>query len=74
VYNRTNSLFLLGLLHAAGNAVAPGSGLGDGFLPRLYANNTMVLFHLVAETLVGLVVIAGTRARLGVQVRPAHRA
>src|SRR5919202_2828485 len=62
VDNRTDSLFLVGLLHAAGNAVAGGSGLGDGLLPRLYENNTIVLFHLVAEAIVGLVVITGTRA------------
>ena len=33
--NRTGSLFLIGLVHAMGNAVAGGSGFGPGALPRL---------------------------------------
>lgn len=36
LYNRTGSLFLVGLLHAAGNAVAAGTFFGDSFLMHLY--------------------------------------
>jgi membrane protease YdiL (CAAX protease family) len=69
-YNRTGSLFLVGVLHAAGNGVAGGSGFGAGFLPRLYPDQQFVsLMHLVALAVIGLVVIAGTRARLGASRR-----
>jgi membrane protease YdiL (CAAX protease family) len=66
-YNRTGSLFVVGLVHAMGNAVAGGSGFGAGFLPRLYPEQGMLvgLVHLVAFALVGLVVLAATRGRLG---------
>ena len=49
-YNRTGSLFLVGLVHAMGNAVAGGSGFGAGFLPRLYPDQGMLvgLMHLLA--------------------------
>jgi hypothetical protein len=69
-YNRTGSLFLVGVLHAAGNGVGGGSGFGAGFLPRLYPDQPFVsLMHLLALAVVGLVVIAGTRARLGASRR-----
>jgi membrane protease YdiL (CAAX protease family) len=69
-YNSTGSLFLVGVLHAAGNGVASGSGFGAGFLPRLYPDQQFVsLMHLVALAVTGLVVIAGTRARLGASRR-----
>jgi membrane protease YdiL (CAAX protease family) len=65
-YNRTGSLFAVGLLHAAGNGAAAGSGFGDGFLARLYPDQPFVsLMHLLALGVVGLVVIALSRARLG---------
>ena len=66
-YNRTGSLFVVGLVHAMGNAVAGGSGFGAGFLPRLYPEQGMLagLLHLVAFALIGLVVLAATRGRLG---------
>ena len=65
-YNRTGSLFAVGLLHAAGNAVAAGSGFGAGFLARLYPDQPFAsLMHLLALAVIGLVVIAATRARLG---------
>lgn len=42
-YNRTGSLFLVGLIHAAGNGVAGGSGFAGGFLPRLYPDDPLVI-------------------------------
>jgi uncharacterized protein len=69
-YNRTGSLFAVGLLHAAGNAVAAGSGFGAGFLARLYPDQPFVsLMHLLALAVIGLIVIAITRARLGASRR-----
>ena len=66
VWNRTGSLFLLGLVHAAGNAAAPGSGFGEGVLRHLYPDNELVgSLHLVAFALIGLVVLAVTRGRIG---------
>jgi uncharacterized protein len=66
VANRTGSLFAVGLVHAAGNAVAGGSGFGAGFLPRLYPDAGFVgLLHLLAFAIIGLVLIAATRGRLG---------
>jgi uncharacterized protein len=64
LYNCTGSLFLVGLLHAIGDATTQGS-LAIGFLPRLYGNSDVSLFHIFALALIGLVVIAATRARLG---------
>lgn len=66
-YNRTGSLFLVGLVHAAGNAVAGGSGFAAGALPRLYPDLGPVagMAHLVAYALIGLVVLVATRGRLG---------
>jgi membrane protease YdiL (CAAX protease family) len=66
VYNHTQSLFLVGLLHAMGNAVATGSGFQPGLLAHLYPGQTIaVLSHLIAFLLIGLVVLAATRGRLG---------
>jgi membrane protease YdiL (CAAX protease family) len=63
--NRTGSLLLIGLLHAAGNAVAGGSGFGTGMLPRLYPDNAMATTaHLLVFALLGLVVVTTTRGRL----------
>jgi membrane protease YdiL (CAAX protease family) len=74
-YNRTGSLFLVGLVHGMGNAVAGGSGFGAGFLPRLYPDQGMLvgLLHLVAFALIGLVVLAATRGRLGLRTSEAVR-
>jgi uncharacterized protein len=72
IWNRTGSLLLLGLVHAAGNAAAPGAGFGDGgVLRHLYpADQTTVgVFHLLAFFLIGLVVVAATRGRLGLPTR-----
>ncbi len=67
VWNRTGSLLVLGILHAAGNAVASGSGFTDGFLRELYPDDaaTAGSLHLFAFALVGLVVLVATRGRLG---------
>ena len=67
IWNRTGSLLVLGLLHAAGNAVAPGSGFGGGFLRHLYPDDasTAGMLHLLAFALVGIVVLIATRGRLG---------
>lgn len=67
-YNRTGSLFLVGLVHAMGNATTGGSGFGAGALPRLYPELGPVaaMAHLVAFALIGLVVLVATRGRLGV--------
>jgi uncharacterized protein len=71
MYNRTGSLFLVGLLHAIGDATTNGS-FAAGFLPRLYDNADGIGFlHMLALGLIGVVVIAATRARLGLLARPA---
>ena len=68
LYNRTGSLFLVGLVHAVGDATGFG-GFNEGLLPRLYPDNHDVAFlALLAQALVGVAVIAATRAGLG---RPA---
>ncbi len=69
VYNATHSLLLVGLVHAAGNATALGSVLGDrGLLPRLYAGQPGQ--SALAFALLGVVAVALTRGRLG---RPRRR-
>jgi membrane protease YdiL (CAAX protease family) len=73
VYNRTGSLFLVGLLHAVGDATGSGS-FGAGLLPRLYEGYDIGFFHIAANALIGVVVIAATRARLGLPARPTPRA
>jgi membrane protease YdiL (CAAX protease family) len=71
-YNHTGSLFLVGFIHAVGNAVAGSSGFGSGFLPRLYPGKDFVgLLHLLAFAIIGVVVIIATRARLGLSSRQA---
>ncbi|GAA1755428.1 CPBP family intramembrane glutamic endopeptidase [Kocuria aegyptia] len=65
-YNRTGSLFLVGLLHAAGNATTGGDGFNAGYLRNLYPTDTNVtMAHLVAMFLLGLLVVFATRGRLG---------
>jgi hypothetical protein len=54
----------VGAAHAAGDAVAAGTVLGEGFLPRLYGQNLGPL-HLFAFSAIGLVVVLATRRRLG---------
>jgi membrane protease YdiL (CAAX protease family) len=65
-YNLTGSLFLVGLIHAAGNAMGGGSGFGGaGLLPRIYEDPSVAMLHQLASAVLGLAVIAATRARLG---------
>jgi CAAX protease family protein len=72
-YNRTGSLFLVGLLHAVGDGTSPGS-FDAGLLPRLYENSDVGFLHMAALALIGLVVIAATRGRLGLSAQPTPRA
>ena len=68
VANRTGSLLVVGLVHAAGNATTDGSGLaGTGFLPRLYPDQAVGPVHLVASAALGLLVLAATRGQLGLR-------
>ncbi len=49
LYNRTGSVFLVGLLHGAGNAVAGGSGFQAGYLAAIYPDQpTAYMAHLLA--------------------------
>ncbi|HEX8626889.1 MAG TPA: CPBP family intramembrane glutamic endopeptidase [Catenuloplanes sp.] len=66
VYHRTGSLFLVGLIHGVGNAVAGGSGFQDGLLARLYPGQQLAgVAHLLALAVIGLIVVVATRGRLG---------
>ena len=60
VHERTGSLLLVGLVHAAGNATAVGSVLGAGLLPRLYGVDGQ---SGIAFALLGVVVLAATAGR-----------
>jgi membrane protease YdiL (CAAX protease family) len=73
IYNRTDSLFLVGLVHAAGDATVAGTITGVGLLPRLYEGYDVGLFGIAANVIIGLVVIVATRARLGMPARPTAR-
>ncbi|MDN4611570.1 CPBP family intramembrane glutamic endopeptidase [Arthrobacter burdickii] len=70
LYNRTGSIFLVGIFHAAGNAVAVGGGFGNGLLPLLYSGTTVGSMHLLATATVGVVVLAASRGRLGTPPPP----
>src|SRR5215211_2697663 len=65
IYNHTDSLFVVGLVHAAGDATVAGTITGVGLLPRLYDGYDVALFGILANVIIGLAVIAATRARLG---------
>lgn len=72
LYNRSGgSLFLVGLVHAVSNAVAPGSGFAGGYLRALYPADAELVgvLHILAIAVIGLVVMAGTRLRLGLPGR-----
>jgi membrane protease YdiL (CAAX protease family) len=69
LYNRTSSLLLVGLFHAAGNAVAVREWPGDGMLPLLYPGENFGPVHLLVSAVVGVIVIAATRGRLGAGTR-----
>jgi membrane protease YdiL (CAAX protease family) len=73
IYNRTDSLFVVGLVHAAGDATVAGTITGVGLLPRLYEGYDVGFFSILANVIIGLVVIVATRARLGLQARPTTR-
>jgi membrane protease YdiL (CAAX protease family) len=73
VYNRTDSLFLVGLVHAAGDATVAGTITGVGLLPRLYDGYDVGFFGIAANVIIGLIVIVATRARLGMPARPSPR-
>jgi membrane protease YdiL (CAAX protease family) len=66
VYNRTGSLFLVGLAHAAGNAVVTSTVVGDALVPGLYGRNLGPV-HLFAFAFIGIVVTLATRGRLGAE-------
>jgi hypothetical protein len=71
LYNRTGSLFLVGLMHAAGNAVAGGSGFQTGLLAHLYPDEGLpLLAHPLAFAILGLLVVIATRGRLGSRRAP----
>jgi membrane protease YdiL (CAAX protease family) len=65
VYNRTDSLVPVALVHAAANATAAGSLVGTGLLDRLYPGDGAggLVFPVLGA--LGLVAIAVTRGRLG---------
>ena len=76
LYNRTGgSLFLVGVVHALSNAVGPGSGLTEGYLRVLYPGDAELVgvLHIAALALLGVVVMAATRLRLGQASRPRGR-
>jgi uncharacterized protein len=68
VYNRTGSLVLVGLIHAAGNATALGSVAGAGLLPRLYPADRNGDLVIPILAVLGVLVILATRTRLGYAV------
>jgi uncharacterized protein len=65
IYNRTDSLALVGLVHGTANATAAGSIIGTGLLDRLYpgAGHGGVVIPMLA--LIGLAVLIATRGGLG---------
>jgi membrane protease YdiL (CAAX protease family) len=64
VFNRTGSLFLVGLAHACGNAVVTGTVVGDALVQDLFGRSLGPV-HLFAFTAIGVVVAVVTKARLG---------
>jgi uncharacterized protein len=72
--NRTASVFLAGVVHAAGDAAGPGSGFGEGFLGQLYgATSTSHSIHVLGIALIGVVVLVATRGRLAHRRTPLAR-
>ena len=70
LWNRTHNLFVIGLIHASGDAVTVGSGFGTGVARRLWADpNVPGMAHVLAFFVLGLVVLAATRGRLGLRPR-----
>jgi membrane protease YdiL (CAAX protease family) len=64
VFNRTGSTLLVGFTHACGNAVITGTATGAALVPMLYGRNFGPV-HFFAFAVIGLVVAAVTRGRLG---------
>jgi membrane protease YdiL (CAAX protease family) len=64
IFNRTGSLFLVGLAHACGNAVVTSTVVGDALVHALYGRNLGPV-HLFAFALIGVAVAVATRGRLG---------
>jgi membrane protease YdiL (CAAX protease family) len=64
IFNRTGSLFLVGLAHACGNAVVTSTAVGDALVPALYGRNLGPI-HLFAFAAIGIAVAILTRGRLG---------
>jgi membrane protease YdiL (CAAX protease family) len=64
MFNRTGSLFIVGLLHAVGDATTSGS-LQPGLLPRLYDDQNVLFLHMAALALIGLAVVITTRGHMG---------
>lgn len=64
MFNRTGSLFLVGLAHACGNAVVTGTVVGDALVQDLFGRSLGPV-HAFAFAAIGVVVAVVTRARLG---------
>jgi membrane protease YdiL (CAAX protease family) len=73
IYNRTGSIALVGLVHAVANATAAGSILGTGLLDRLYPGQGHGGVVIPILAVVGLVVLTGTRGRLGLPTATRRR-
>ena len=69
VFNRTGSLLLVGLAHAAGNAVVTSTVLGPALVPALYGRNFGPV-HLFGFAILGIVVVMMTGRRLGLDTAP----
>ena len=76
VFNRTGSLFIVGLTHAASNAATGGSGLfGEGFIGTMWPSEDFAtVMHLVAALIIGVGVMIATRGHLGKETPPVQRA
>lgn len=68
-FNRTGSLFLVGLAHAAGNAVVTSTVLGHALVPELYGRNLGPV-HLFGFAIIGTLVAVATGRRLGLDAAP----
>jgi membrane protease YdiL (CAAX protease family) len=79
-FNRTGSLFMVGLLHAVGNGMALGAGFGfgTGVIPALYPDAALAGFiHLLSFVIIGIAVLVTTRGRAGLHAQvpcPSDRA
>jgi len=53
-----------------GDATVAGTITGVGLLPRLYDGYDVGLYGILANVIVGLVVLVATRGRLGIPASP----